>query len=169
MARGTKYRAMVRGVIALGLYGSAACLLADPPAALPIAPFTPIRILRESVTPPVSLLTSLPGEFVVPMTADLRKGALQYEFFSDQVGSGQHRQEIGTDGGVLVTVPDPLNFVAEECHTLELRVSYLDSTGGDSISWFYSPTGSFSDCPVFDARPPDAGDAASDDGSGGGG
>ena len=168
MAHEAKYQAMAAGMVALVLSGAWACVLADPPAALPIAPFTPIRILRDSVTPQ-GLLTSLPGEFVVPVAADPRESELQYQFFVDQTAAGAlRRQGIGTDGGALVTVPDPLSIVVEECHTLELRVSYLDFTGADSISWFYSPTGNFNDCPVYDAGPPDAGDAATEGGGGGG-
>ena len=63
------------------------------------------------------------------------------------------------------------------CHTLEILVALgftedhtPASPGGDSITWFYSPTGSLADCPVYDAGPvPDASDSGDDASDGAGG
>jgi len=70
----------------------------------------------------------------------------------------------GDDGGIRVlsvrlTTPADLNA----CHTVEILVALTfvedhtpDSIGGDSVTWFYSPTGNLADCPVYDAGPYDA-------------
>jgi hypothetical protein len=145
-------------VVALG-----ACILADPPAELPIPPTAPIRILREDVYPPISLLTALPPEFVLPVIADTRQTELTALLVVDlglsQLFPQQRPQSI--DGSANVYVPVPRLVSPDECHTLEVRISYPDLSGADSVTWFYSPTGSFTGCPVFDAGAGDGGDAAS--------
>jgi hypothetical protein len=166
-------RAVVGAALTLALGGGAACVLADPPADLPVTPLAPPEILREDVQPPDSILQTFPSQFVVPVAADPRAGVLGWQFSVDQVPvlrppSGQ---EIPADGGVLLVFNPTQTPDAQECHTLELIVSYPDdlSVPGDSVTWFYFPTNSVTNCPVFDAGPLDAGpdgDASGNDGAG---
>jgi hypothetical protein len=158
----TRARYRAGAAVALLVVAPGACILADPPAELPIPPTAPIRILREDVSPPISFLTALPSAFLLPVTADTRQSALTAQLFVDQVGAQPRPQSI--HGTANVYVPVPTNTVsADECHTLEVRITYPDLSGGDSVTWFYSPTGSFTGCPVFDAGPSDAGDASDGD------
>jgi hypothetical protein len=140
----------------------AACVLADPPAALPTTSIRPPEIVREQVVPPLSqLLMDLPTEFVVPVAVDLRETQLNWAFVVDGNPTPVESQSLRVqpDGGVLVLVNDyPTSRVPPgECHTLQIDVSYADSNGSDSVTWFYSPTGSFVNCAIFDAGP-EAGD-----------
>jgi hypothetical protein len=158
LGRTTCRGALASVVVATVLGALGACILADPPAALPVPPIAPIRIVREAVSPPISLLTALPSEFVIPVTADERESELSAQLVVDQ-GLYQRpfqprQQTIHGTANVYVGVPS--SIAAQECHTLEVRISYLDSSGLDSVTWFYSPTGSFSGCPVYDAGPSDA-------------
>lgn len=156
-ARAT-YRAMAGGVLAIVLCGAWACVLADPPAALPIPPLQPVVILRLDVQPPItSFLDTIPSEFQVPVTADPQEKTLDWRYFIDGILVLTQKVDITLDGGpTLLHVPSR-SPVTEECHTLEIVVSYTGSTqSGDSVTWFYSPTRSFATCPIFDAGPGDA-------------
>jgi hypothetical protein len=163
----TTYKRALGGWLASAAVSAlGACILADPPAALPVPPIAPIRIAREEVSPPISLLTALPSDFVIPVTADERESALQAQLVVDQDPRTYQPRGQTINGAANVYVGVPSSVAPQECHTLEVRISYPDSTGLDSITWFYSPTGSFTGCPVFDAGP---GDAALDGEGGEGG
>ena len=171
-------RSLVYGILLVGAGSVGACLLADPPADLPVAPVMPPEIVRVEVQPPITtFLDVLPGSFNVPVALDPRERFLKYTFFVDQTAEINETTSANIDGGTLnLTIDyaaDPSVFPAvfpNECHILELVVSYPDTANplGDSVAWFYSPTRSFDGCPVFDAGTPDAGaDATADAGEGG--
>jgi hypothetical protein len=147
-----------------------ACLLADPPADIPVAPLVPPEIVRVDVQPPItSFLDSTDVFFIVPVSIDPRQDSLEWEWFIDNVGlPAKHVDTI--DGGTLVVlsvgVVPATALPPGECHTLELVVDYpgVTSVPSDSVSWFYSETRTFAGCSVFDAGGEDAGT----DGNGGG-
>jgi hypothetical protein len=154
MVSRARCRAIVASVAMLGVGGMGACVLADPPAALPTTAIVAPRIL--DVTPTAGLLDVLPSQFVLAVAVDPRAAQIAYVIYVDQVPRFALTQNIEADGGpVLVTVNDPtfVLLLPEECHTLEITVSYPTVVGGDSVTWFYSPTQSFADCPVYDAGP----------------
>jgi hypothetical protein len=151
-------------MLSIGALG--ACLLADPPADLPVTPFAPPEILRTEVQPPItSFLDALPNQFTVPVAADPSQKELLWEFSED--GAGETNSAPIVDGGVLLAIAPPTPTNLQECHTLVLVVSYADlpTVPADSVAWFYSPTRSFDGCPVFDGGPQDAGSESSDNGS----
>jgi hypothetical protein len=164
-SRVTRGRAVFFGVAALAAGSVGACVLADPPAALPVTPIEPPEILRDSVTPPLAfpLLYELPPQFTIPVSVDPRETEITYTLVLDQ-GVPQPHNLSAEEGGVIVVVDEPPELVAEECHTFEVRVSYPAAAGSDSVVWFYSPTQSFANCPVYDAGPGDSGE----DSAGGG-
>jgi hypothetical protein len=167
-ARRSVGRGVVGVLLALGIGALGACLLADPPADLPVLPIEPPAIETANVTPSVpSLLQTWPSEFDLPVVADPSESELEWEVLIDHiVVDGPNPVSIPEDGGVFLSsipVPFPLSSLAE-CHTLEIFVFYENDTSAeDSVVWFYSPTGNFDDCPVWDAGV----DAASDDAAGG--
>jgi hypothetical protein len=171
-----------------------ACVLADPPASVPPTPLAPPEIDHELVVPPVtSILAAWPGEFDVPILVLDPSVTVEWEAFVDydplgntnvlpyvppgEVGPGQDVDDAG-ERMLIANIPPPADLTA--CHTLEIIVALgfaephtPNSVGGDSVTWFYSPTGSPDGCPIFDfeAGVPDAGedspsveDASADDG-----
>jgi hypothetical protein len=162
------------------------CIIAEPEAELPkLPPFRP-TILHGSVSPPASrILVSFPDKFVIPVELVDPSAEFLWRAFVDYnpltgdgiVDTGQSLfDRAGTDGGVRVlevTLPAP---DLTRCHTIEFIVANNfrgdiegrqahtpDSTGGDSVTWFYVPAGDFAACSSPDAGgPPDAGDAATD-------
>jgi len=156
MVVGRSGRASFVASALLGLGGLGACILADPPAELPTISIVPPEILQDSVLPSSPLLTTLPGQFMVPVVFDPREETkLVWDLFVDQVEVFNQKQApIGADGGVMIPIDDPSDVFAEgdECHTFVVLVFYSDAigSGSDSATWFYSPTGTFDGCPVFD-------------------
>jgi hypothetical protein len=174
-----------------------ACVLADPPASVPPTPLAPPEIDHELVVPPVtSILAAWPGEFDVPILVLDPSVTVEWEAFLDydplgnhggqlpyvplgEVGPGQDVDDAG-ERMLVANIPAPPDLTT--CHTLEIIVAFgfenhaPNSVGGDSVTWFYSPTGSLDGCPIFDfeAGAPDAGedgsspvDASPDDGGAG--
>jgi hypothetical protein len=155
-----------------------ACVIADPPAQLPVPPQTPPWIESANVTPPVSVLESWPLEFVVPVYSDDPSATIAWQAFLDYdpasptsfFPNGTLDPSSSDDAGVRIletrlSAPADLN----DCHTIEIIVAAKFTEphvpappGGDSITWFYSPTGSLADCPIYDAGPPDASEDATD-------
>jgi hypothetical protein len=165
---------------ALGIAASvlgAACILADPPAELPKFPARRPTILHDSVVPPTTnILRQWParGDFLIPVEVDPGV-TFRYRAFLDY-DARTHGDVLGTlgqsdpdpassDGGIRsihLGLPPPTDLLS--CHTLEIIVALdfvLDHTptlppGGDSVVWFYSPTGDLTTCPFYDAGPEDA-------------
>ena len=164
--------------IVLGAFVSlGACILADPPAEVePVAPTRPI-ILRESVVPsPGRILRTWPDAFILPVEADPAsvvawKELLDYDpgtvLASDSLPHGQSDPNPASqDGGIRLIPIEPIQPPLDQCHTLEIIVAHAfvpnsqvpQAPGGDSVSWFYAPTGDLSTCPQFDASVLDAQD-----------
>jgi hypothetical protein len=163
-----RVRSIAGVVVALVVGGAAACVLADPPAGIPDAPIEPPQIVRESVVPNEPFLIAWPSDFSVPVLPDPRELSIEWQFIIDQDPLTTHDQDVEPDGGLFVEFADPQEppYLAE-CHTIELRVTYRDAPGEDSIFWFYSPTQAFQNCPIYDAGTADAGtvdSGAADDG-----
>jgi hypothetical protein len=184
------------GIVATTLVVPAvACVLADPPASVPATPVVAPEIDHELVVPPVtSILTAWPaeGEFDVPILVLDPSVTVEWEAFVDydplsggqpyvapgEVGPGQDVDDAG-ERLLVARIPPPADLTS--CHTLEILVALgfaenhtPNSVGGDSVTWFYSPTGSLDGCPIFEAGVPDAGedasapvDASADDGGAG--
>ncbi len=180
MARTNRRTIAVVASLALGVgIAGVACVIADPPAQLPVPPLAPPEILHDLVTPPAPLITAWPLEFEIPVyvpdptSLPLWHAFLDYDPIS-HTGSFTNGvvdpDPAGDDGGVRTIArrfspPADINF----CHTLQVVVALTfvddhtpDSTGGDSITWIYAPTGNLGDCPIFDAGPYDAGPDALD-------
>ncbi len=162
-------RSLAGALVLFGIEAAAACVLADPPADIPVPPVVPPQIVRVAVQPPITeFLDTIPGSFSAPVAVDPRQQNLGWQFFVDGAGQGSRSQE-DVDGGPLLIVDidditPPLD--PDACHVLELVVYYPDAPDvpGDSVTWFYSRTLSFDGCQVFDAGPPDAGPEAAADG-----
>ncbi len=142
------------------------CILADPPAELDPAPASRLRIVRESSTPPVGeILRTWPGTFhILVDTAgnpDVRGQAfLDYDPSDTTKRQGFPLPNLVAvdDAGLRIVdvsfdAPDPTR-----CHTVEviLATANFDTVHrpppdtGDSIVWFYSPSGDVSSCGSFD-------------------
>ncbi len=157
-----------------------ACVLADPPASVPATPLVPPEIDHELVVPPVtSILMAWPveGEFDVPILVLDPSSTIEWRAFIDydpiagssfvaqgEIGPGQAADDAG-ERLLTAHIAPPADLNA--CHTLEILVAFgfdenhtPDSVGGDSVTWFYSPTGSLEGCPIFEAGAPDSGDDA---------
>jgi hypothetical protein len=182
------------GIVATTLVVPAvACELADPPASVPPTPLAPPEIDHELVVPPVTaILAAWPEEFDVPILVLDPSVTVEWEAFVDydplsggqpyvplgEVGPGQDVDDAG-ERVLVAHIPPPADLTS--CHTLEILVALgfdenhtPNSVGGDSVTWFYSPTGSLDGCPIFEAGAPDAGedasapaDASADDGGAG--
>ena len=81
------------------------------------------------------------------------------------------RNPAGDDAGVRTLYAHLPAPALEQCHTIEIVVAlgFLENhtpyaIGGDSVTWFYAPTGSLADCPLFDAGPVPILDAGPGDG-----
>jgi hypothetical protein len=167
-SRGAR-RAVAGAVVALAAGATAvACVLADPPADLPVSPIQAPQIIRDEVQPPILLLDTLPNEIYAPVTVDPREADLGWRWAVDGVYLPATQSEKIASRTTVPVAFLPQTPVAEQCHTLELDVFYVASTlPGDTVTWFYSPSRSFAGCPVYDAGTPDAGvDAAAETGSG---
>jgi len=165
------------------------CILADPPAELPQEPIGRPTILHESVVPPVTrVLREWPREFIVPVDIDPRAS-----FFWRAFLDFDPRSRAIYDGSPLPVTPDPQSEEGgirmqeidldppkdlAACHVLEIVVALHfeeahtpSPPGGDTVVWFYSPTGDLSGCPIVDAGaavldgapPPDDGSADAGD------
>lgn len=165
-----------------------ACVIADPPADLPTLPAEAPRIVRGSVVPsPDAILTQWPDKFVVPVQlADARSTVLFTTFVDFNPASDTGFKQLETSSFDLTTTQSStrlLEFSIDEpsdttCHKIEMVVALQfagttdarglhtpGSSGGDSVTWFYSPGGDLAGCPVLDAGlQPDAAALLSGDG-----
>jgi hypothetical protein len=159
--------AVLLGTVAVAVLGGAACILADPPADLPVSPILPPEIVGTAAQPPVTdFLDTIPNQLAVPVNVDQREATLVSQLFVDGIQVSETVDQTISASPMLVTIGS-VSAASQECHTLELLVSYGDGKGSDRIDWFYSPTLSFIGCPVYDAGPGDAGQDGGDDGGGG--
>lgn len=166
------------------------CVIAEPPGDLPQLPERRPTIVRGSVVPTVSaVLGTWPDKFILPVEMSDPRSTLFVSAFVDYNPSDQTAS--GIRGVLEIPAPAdlrnpriievPLNEpTLDRCHTVEIIVAlrfnaFTDPNnahtpappGGDSVSWFFSPTGDLAGCPVLDAGiTPAVGDAEAD-GSGG--
>jgi hypothetical protein len=183
LRRGVRAKAMavvaVAVLAAAGMAGFVACVIADPPAALPTVPPSPPEILRESVAPPVtSILRAWPSVFTIPIQVDPTV-TVDWEYFVDydpQSGSfaesraGQIDPGDGPDADVRILEISEIAPPVAGCHTIEVLVApnfdynHTPNGQGDSVTWFYTSDDLSNGCQVY------AGDAGADaglDGAGG--
>jgi hypothetical protein len=169
----------------------AGCIIADTPEDLPKLPVFRPTILHGSVVPPDNqVLRSFPDKFVVPVELVDPTVTFQWRAFIDyDPVTGEGIWDKGTssfdpasaDGGVRtleISLMAPAD--SSRCHVIEILVALgfrgefegrqahtPDAVGGDSVSWFFAPSGDLQRCPTFDAGPDtDAADSGVSDGSG---
>lgn len=155
-----------------------ACVIAEPPTDLPRLPETRPTILRGSVVPTASaVLGRWPDKFTVPVELADPRATIWYSAFVDynpatgegiegasptpsefEPGSGQTQGRVRTLE-IPITTPS-----LDRCHVVEVVVAMRfkattdsknahtpDEPGGDSVTWFFSPSGDLAGCPVLDA------------------
>jgi hypothetical protein len=180
------HRARVGGSIAgigLGLSALVSCILADPPPELPKPPARHPNIVHAAVTPradrPLGELP--PNGFIVPVELPDPTRTFEWRLFVDfdEVRNPSPVRS-GAGGGTAGSadkqyVPFSVDGLAPGCHRIEFMVALhfdpsiahaADASGSDSVTWFFTPSGSLAGCTTYDAGPggpgtgafPDAGD-----------
>ena len=166
-------------VAALGIgaaISAAACIIADPPTDFPQPVQHRPTILRDRSVPPTSsVLGVFPSSFLIEVEAD-PNATVSWHLFIDYnpfTGDGLVGRDVAApdnpnapDAGVRQISLVPTELTSPDlgrCHVIEAMVALgfqsdegrfahaFDSHGGDSVVWFYSPTGDLSGCPVYDA------------------
>ncbi len=150
-----------------------ACLLVDPGGDLPSIPRRRPFIVQSEVVPPASrVLGVFPEKLIVPVELADPKEPFVWAVFYDYnplTGAGLEKRATSTFAPSNVVNGLRVEEIAlaaptelDQCHTIEVVValsSGLDGIaahtpldpGGDSVSWFYSPSGDLSGCPALDA------------------
>ncbi len=170
-----KKRIVASVVTSLATSVVASCVIADPPGDLPQLPETRPTILRGSVVPSSSaVLGRWPAKFTVPVELVDPRVTFLYSAFVDfnpingaGIDGAPNRSEFepGTSEGRVRTLEIPITTPSlDRCHVVEVVVALRfiantdgksahtpDEPGGDSVTWFFSPTGDLSGCPVLDA------------------
>jgi hypothetical protein len=186
LSRNRRRRRYIVGSLLVSLAAAlvVSCVIAEPPSDLPRLPETRPTILRGQVVPSAgSVLGRWPQKFTVPVELIDPKVTFLYSAFIDYnpaTGEGldpgfpaSSEFEQGTQDGRVRTLEIPISTPAlDQCHTVEIIVALrLNTTdprnahtplppGGDSVTWFFSPSGDLSGCPVLDAGiAPPVGDA----------
>jgi hypothetical protein len=171
-------RAMMRGLKAMAAVVIAtcaigACIVADPPPDIPAPPPHHPTILHGSVVPPTTQVLSDPSAanltFEVPVELEDPNASFEWNVFVDydphlnlspSFGRRESPDLTQVDGGVRIiefsiTPPDP-----SSCHVIEFVVALEfsvgsghtpDQYGGDTVSWFYNPSGDPGGCATYDA------------------
>lgn len=172
--RGHKGRRVWAG-IALSLPALISCLIAEPPGDLPRVPRRRPVIVQSSLVPPATLvLGTFPEKLIVPVELADPSVSFQWSAFVDfnpKTGQGL----VGVDTSTFeranlveglrmleIALPQPPDL--DRCHTIEVVVALEllarspginahtpRDPGGDSVTWFYSPTGDPAGCPMLDA------------------
>ena len=159
---------MIRGALACLLAVSApACVLADPPATLPVVADEGPVIITPSTTPAAGLLLIWPPSetFIIPVQLQDPTRAIQWKVFLDYnannpsqttyVAPGTTNADtVITQEGVLeLQISDVFPPLDPGCHTLTVVVAYgwlpgnanvPDPPGGSSVQWIYR-------CNLYDA------------------
>ncbi len=168
-----------------------ACLLADPGGDLPRIPRRRPFIVQSGVVPTSSrLLATYPEKLIVPVELADPQVEFEYSVFLDYnpltgqtllqpVETSTFERSNIENGLRMLEIPLTPPTDLDRCHTLEvvvaLRLTGRDGRqahtpaepGGDSVTWFYSPTGDLAGCPSLDAGP-DAAFSTRDAGAEGG-
>jgi hypothetical protein len=160
-------------VVLVVLGAITSCIIAEPPSDLPRLPIARPTIVRGSVVPaPSNVIGRFPDKFIVPVelfdpTATFFWAA--WVDFNPATGEGlqffekSEFAQVNTTGRVRtleITLPSPTE---DRCHVIEIVVGLsfegqsgtgahapLDP-GGDSVAWFYNPSGDLEGCPMLDA------------------
>jgi hypothetical protein len=157
-------------------FATHACIIADPPTDLPTLPELRPVIIRGSVVPSVSaVLGYWPDKFIVPVELGDPRSRIYYSAFVDYnsaTGEGLDSAPATSDfepgsastNGRVRTLEVPISQPSlDSCHVVEVVVALRLTTtdprnahtpgepGGDSVTWFYNPSGDPSGCPVADA------------------
>lgn len=181
-----KRRLVAGAFIAAGVIG--ACVIAEPPADLPSAPAVRPTIIRATAVPKTtSVFTGWPEKFIIDVQLSDSRQSFYATSFVDYnpstgdgyTGSPQFISPSPGDSTTVRKVEFPITQPTDDgCHTVEIVVAHEfadlrqgipahtpkdPANDGDSISWFYSPTGDLAGCPVLDAglspiAPVDGGD-----------
>jgi hypothetical protein len=144
------------------LAGAVSCVIADTPPELPEHPKHPPRIVDSSAVPsPARVLTKINDTYVLPVDIPDPDTTFDLHVFVD----GDY-----LPGSSFTVEPDPsttqgglrlVTFVidgvdAARCHVVEAVVALefeansvrTPVNGGDSLVWYYSPTGDLGGCLV---------------------
>jgi hypothetical protein len=169
---------LLSATVAVGMVG-AACIIADPPIDLPRpSPRRPMILRDQAVPPTTSVLGLVPDQFVIPVEAD-PSATLEWRLFIDYdpfrppdqpAGDGRVDPSNGAQRDVAASVYIRSSVDLGSCHVIEVLVAACEGAnttqgcgfggrgghsfnaiGGDSIVWFYNPTGDSSGCPTLDA------------------
>jgi hypothetical protein len=181
MTRASAVARRTPGVPGLGLaavvsvIASHACVIADPPTDLPTLPELRPVIVRGSVVPSASSIVGRwPDKFIVPVELVDPSVRIFYSAFVDYnsaTGEGIDGApqtsdfELNSTNGRVRTLEVPITPPSlDRCHVVEVVVALRlkattdpknahtpDEPGGDSVTWFYSPSGDLAGCPVLDA------------------
>lgn len=180
--------------VAAGVIG--ACVIAEPPAELPSNPNVRPRIIRATAVPKTtSVFTGWPDLFKIDVQlSDPRQSfyATSFVDYNPSTGDGYQNNTFSTPSSgdsssvrkISIAITQPSD---DGCHTVEIVVAneFVEVQSGnginahtpkdrvndgDSITWFYSPTGDLAGCPVLDAglspiAPIDGGDDAGEAGA----
>jgi hypothetical protein len=153
-----------------------ACVIADPPSDLPGLPESRPVIVRGSVVPSAaSVLGRWPGKFIVRVELADPRVRIYYSAFVDYnpaTGEGITGEspvasdfEVASTTGRVRTLEILIGEPSlDRCHVVEVVVALRlkattdpknahtpDEPGGDSVTWFFSPSGDLAGCPVLDA------------------
>lgn len=160
--------------LAVGAVLVGACVIADPPTPLPQLPEMRPTIIRASVVPPTtSVLGRWPSKFIVPVELSDAKSTLYWATFVDYNPAtregldqrGESTYEPSSTQGRIRTLELPISMPSlDRCHVVEVVVALTLNTsdprtahtfeeppGGDIATWFFSPSGDLSGCPILDA------------------
>jgi hypothetical protein len=182
-------------ILAVGLLriGLGVGCLTTPPSGLAPTLEPPPTVLHDALIPPDDQLLSqwpLDNMFIIPVRLEGPNQHFAVDVFIDDDGShralpvwiGTGGGQSGIDGGVVLMPialqPPPPTTAA--CHRIEVFVvdgfatseagatlyGQPDSIGGDSVVWFYTPTGGLDGCETQDSGPdgPSGAAAVEDDG-----
>lgn len=155
---------------------------------LPELPETRPTIVRGSAVPsPGRVLRAIPPQFVVPVELLDPNTSFEWRVFVNYDPIARKEAVLGDrsdppvgalDGGVntvrLVqfSIQPPLADVSlRECYVIEFMVARSfrgtsahtpDPTGGDTVTWFYNPAGTFEGCPTWEGESDAGGDSGRD-------
>ena len=174
---GRRARVTVGATACVGVAGALvfACIIAEPPGALPRLPASRPTIVRSAAVPPPStVLGTFPEKFVVPVELADPTASFRWRAFVDYnpltgagfVAGGESKFDRASldSGARVLEIPVPPPPDLDRCHVVEILVALRfagefegkqahtpEEPGGDNVSWFYSPTGDLEGCPKIDA------------------
>jgi hypothetical protein len=159
-------------VVFAGVVG--ACIVADPPPSIPPpSPHHPSILHGSVVPPPTKIITQSQGNIslVVPVELTDPTSAFEWHLFKDFdpvsnplpfAGARLDGDPTAVDAGVRFidfSFPGDDPALPTKCHVLEFIVALAfspesphtpDAYGGDSVVWFYNPSGDPAGCPATD-------------------